>query len=134
MGKDINVLVSTNHLIRYMQVLVTTSQTAQCTAKGLWNIYIAHYGLPLAIISDQGRKFKSDLTWEMCELTQVCKLCTTPHHLQGNGQCKCFNSTLISIIGMWKQETSLIGGTLLQHWCMPTIVHVIMVPNLGLTF
>ena len=68
-----------------MQALVTTSQTAQFTTKALWDNYIAHFGLPSVIISDQGRNFKSDLIQEMCELAQVHKLHTAPYHLQGNG-------------------------------------------------
>ena len=91
MGKDVNVLVITDHFTRYTQVLVATSQIAQCTAKVLWNNYITHYGLLLAIISNQGRDFKSNLIQEMCDLAQVCKLCTTLYHPQRNGQCECFN-------------------------------------------
>ena len=79
-GKDVNVLVITDHFTRYAQVLVTTSQMAQCTAKALLNDYIVHYGLPLAIISGQGRNFKSNLIQELCEFTQVHKLHTTPYH------------------------------------------------------
>ena len=111
-------LVITDHFTRYAQVLVTTSQTAQHTAKALMNNYITHYGLPLAIISNQGRNFKSNVMQEMCELAQVCKLHTTPYHPQGNEQCEHFNSTLISMIGILEARDKF-------HWrdFVWTLVH-----------
>ena len=34
-GKDVHVLVITNHFTRYAQALVTSLQTAMCTAQAL---------------------------------------------------------------------------------------------------
>ena len=53
-GLDENVLVVTDHFTRYTQVYVTRTQTAQTTAKTLWNKFIVHYGLPKKILMDQG--------------------------------------------------------------------------------
>ena len=36
-GKDVHVLIITDHFTRYTQALVTTSQTAKCTAQALWD-------------------------------------------------------------------------------------------------
>ena len=41
-GLDENVLVVTDHFIRYAQVYVTRTQTAQMTAKTLWDKFIIH--------------------------------------------------------------------------------------------
>ena len=35
----------------------------------------------------------------MCSLAQVKKLHTSPYHPETNGQCECFNATLISMLG-----------------------------------
>ena len=35
---------------------------------------------------------------ELCELAQVKKLCTSPYHPETNGQCECFNITLINML------------------------------------
>ena len=53
-GLEENVLVVTDHFTRYAQAYVTRTQTAQTTAKTLWNKFIVHYGLPEKILSDQG--------------------------------------------------------------------------------
>ena len=36
-GKDIHILVITNHFTRYVQAIVTSSQTAMCTTQNLWD-------------------------------------------------------------------------------------------------
>ena len=36
-GKDVCMLVITDHFMRYTQTLVTSLQTAKCTAQALWD-------------------------------------------------------------------------------------------------
>ena len=48
---------------------------------------------------DQGENFKSKLVQELCDLTQVQKLCTTPYRPKTNGACERFNLTLINMLG-----------------------------------
>ena len=47
---------------------------------------------------------KNHVIWVVSE-----KICMTPYHPQGNGQCKQFNSTLISMIRMLQDEDK-------AHW------------------
>ena len=65
----------------------------------MWDKFIVHYGLPEKILTDQGHNFESDLLWELCELAQVKKIRTSGYHPQTNGQCECFNATLINMLG-----------------------------------
>ena len=97
--KDINVLVITDHFTRYAQAHITPSQKAHVVAKTLWEHFFVHYGFPEKILSDQGRNFESVLISELCELTQIKKLRTTPYRPEGNGSCERFNRTLISMLG-----------------------------------
>ena len=68
-------------------------------AKTLWDQFFVHYGFPEKILSDQGRNFESQLISELCKLTQVKKLRTTPYRPEGNGPCERFGRTLISMMG-----------------------------------
>ena len=102
--KDHNVLVVTDQFTRFAQAFVTTSQTAQTTAKTLWDKYFVYYGFPEIIISDQGRNFESRLISELCKLGRVKKLRTSPYHPQSNGQCERFNATLLSMLGTLPPE------------------------------
>ena len=75
-GKDIHILVITDHFTRYAQAIVTSLQTAKCTAQNLWDKFIVHYGLPEKILTDQGHNFESDLLKALCEIAQVKKMRT----------------------------------------------------------
>ena len=52
-GKDVHMVI-TDHFIWYAQAIVTSSQTAKCTAQNLWGKIIIHYALPEKILTDQG--------------------------------------------------------------------------------
>ena len=98
-GKDVHILVITDHFTRYVQAIVTSPQMAKCTAQNLWDKFTFHYGLPEKILTDQGRNFDSDLLKALCEIAQVNKIRTSGYHPQTNGQCECFNATLINMLG-----------------------------------
>ena len=103
-GNIENVLVITDHFTRYALAYPSKTQTAQATARILWDNFICHYGFPEKFISDQGRNFESDLIKELCKIAGVKKLHTTPYHPQGNGQCERFNSTLCNMLGTLSEE------------------------------
>ena len=103
-GNVENVLIVTDHLTRYAQPHPSKSQTALTTTKLLWNNFILHYGFPAKIITDQGQNFESGLIENLCQVAGVKKLCTSPYHPQTNGQCECFNSTLLNMLGTLTPE------------------------------
>ena len=98
-GKDVLILVITDHFARYVQAIVTHSQTARCTAQNLWDKFIVYYGLPEKSLMDQGCNFESDLLKVLCEIAQVKKIRTSGYHSQTNGHCEHFNVTLIKMLG-----------------------------------
>ena len=63
-----------------------------------------YYGIPEKILSDQSRNFESPLIAELCKLTGVKKLRTSPYRPKTNGQCERFNSALINMIGTLPSE------------------------------
>ena len=106
-GNIENVLVITDHFTRYALAYPSKTQTAQATARILWDNFICHYGFPEKLISDQGRNFESDLIKELCKIAGVQKLHTTPYHPQGKGQCERFNSTLCNMLGTLKRKSQI---------------------------
>ena len=94
-----------DHFTRFTQAFITPNETAPVVARTLWDQYFMKYGIPEKIINDQGRNFESMLIAELCNLARIQKLCTSPYRPQTNGQCECFNSTLISMIGTLPPDT-----------------------------
>ena len=114
-GKDVHILVITDHFTWYAQAVVTSSQTAKCTAQNLCNKFLVYYGLPEKILTDQGCNFESDLLKELCELAQVKKIRMSGYHLQTNGQCECFNATLINMLGTLPEKKQKVQGENRSH-------------------
>ena len=123
-GKDVHILVITDHFTRYAQAIVTSSQTAKCTAQNWWDKIIVHYGLPEKILSSQGHNFESDLLKALCEIVQMKKIWTSGYHLQTNGQCEHFNATLINMFGTLPKKPK---STWREQ--VPTLVHAYNCPR-----
>ena len=90
-----NVLVITDHFTKYAQVYASKNQTA----KVLFENLVVHYGFPKWLHSDQGHNFEGQTIKELCQLAGVDKSRTTPFHPMGNRIAKCFNSTLLNMLG-----------------------------------
>ena len=77
--KDVNILIVTDHFTRYAKAFVTTSQQALVVANVPWDKFFMYCRIPEKILLDQGQNFESKLIEELCVLTQIKKLRTTPY-------------------------------------------------------
>lgn len=113
-----NILVITDHFSHYAQAIPTKNQTANTTAKALWDNFIIHYGFPAKLHSDQGRNFESKVIADLCKVAGIRKTRTTPAHPQGNGMTERFNRTLLNMLGTLAEKKK-------QDWksYVPQLVH-----------
>uniref|UniRef100_A0A3B3R4V1 Gypsy retrotransposon integrase-like protein 1 n=1 Tax=Paramormyrops kingsleyae TaxID=1676925 RepID=A0A3B3R4V1_9TELE len=103
-----DVLVITDHFTKYAVALPTPNQRARTVAKCLWEHFIVHYGFPERLHSDQGPDFESKTIKELCDITGIKKVRTTPYHPRGN-PVERFNRTLLQMLGTLSQPDKL-------HW------------------
>ena len=99
-NSSVNILIVTDHFMKYAQVYITPKQTAVVVAQTLWENFLVHYGWPEKILTDQGKSFENNVIRELCESAQVKQLHTSPYHPETNGQCAHFNATLINMLGI----------------------------------
>ena len=92
-----NILVITDHFSRYAQAIPTRNQTAQTTARVLFENFFLHYGFPAKLHSDKAANFESKVIKKLCEIAGVLKTHTTPYHAMGNGLVERFNKTLLNM-------------------------------------
>ena len=116
-GKDVNILIITDHYSRFAQAIKTTNQTAFTTAQAAYNHFFSKYGFPEKIVTDQGTNFESDLFQKLCKVADITKLRTTSYHPQGNGNSERFNSTLINMIRTLEYEHKVKWTTHLNALC-----------------
>ena len=94
-----NVLVMTNHFMRYAFAVVMKDQTAKTVMKVFYEFFIAVFGAPTKLLSDKGANFTSTLVEEPCSAFSIQKCRTTAYHTQCNGQVECFHQMLFCMIG-----------------------------------
>ena len=117
-GKDVNILVVTNHSTCYLQAITTSTQTAKCTTQNLWDKFIVHYGFLEWFWQIKDTTLRVICCENLCELAQVKKVRRLGYHPQANGQCKCFNTTLINMLGTLPEKPK---SSWREH--IPTLVH-----------
>ena len=68
-------------------------------ARVLYERFIAVFGMPAKLPSDQGANFTSALVEELCAVFGIQKCWTTMYHPQCNGQVEHYHQMLFRMIG-----------------------------------
>ncbi|KRZ83358.1 Retrovirus-related Pol polyprotein from transposon [Trichinella sp. T8] len=98
------VLVLTDYFTKWTVAFPLTNMEADTVAKVLMRIYIAYFGAPDCLHSDQGRSFEARVVVELCRLFDIKKTRSSPYHPQGKGQAERFNRTLLDMLSIMCEE------------------------------
>ncbi|KRY48794.1 Retrovirus-related Pol polyprotein from transposon [Trichinella britovi] len=77
---------------------------ADTVAKVLMEKYIAYFGAPDCLHSDQGRSFEARAARELCRLFDIKKTRSSPYHPKRNGQAERFSRTLLDLLSIMCEE------------------------------
>ncbi len=88
----------TDHFSRYAQAIPTRNQTAQTTARVLYDTFFVHYGFPARLHSDKGANFESHVIRKLCGITGMKKTRTTPYH--PNGERPWLSASIRTLLNM----------------------------------
>ncbi|CAC5388086.1 unnamed protein product [Mytilus coruscus] len=92
------ILTVTDYFRKWVEVFPVKDQTAVVCAQLILNEVICRFGSPLAIHSDQGRTYESQIFQELCKILEIRKTRTSPRNPKCNGQTERFNRSIISMI------------------------------------
>ncbi|XP_057691272.1 uncharacterized protein LOC130915330 [Corythoichthys intestinalis] len=99
------ILVIIDQFTRWVEAFPVPDQGAETTAKKLVYEFIARFGAPLELHTDQGRNFESALFQNVCRLLQITKTRSTPYHPSSNGQVERFNRTLLQMLRCYVNQS-----------------------------
>ena len=92
------ILLLTDYFSKYVETIPVPDMTAEVYATKILNEYVARWGCPLSIHSDQGRTYESKMFKELCQMLEIRKTRTSVRNPKGNGQSERFNRTLLRMI------------------------------------
>lgn len=92
------ILVIGDYFTKWTEAYPIPNMEASTVAKVFVNEFVARFGAPETLHTDQGRNFESALMKEVCQLLGVTKTRTTPYHPQSDGMVERFNRTLLSML------------------------------------
>lgn len=98
-------LTCIDRFTRWPEAISVTSITAETIAKHLFEQWIAKYGVPERITTDQGRQFESDLFRRLTQLTGGQHWRTTAYHPEANGMIERFHRQLKTAIKCHETES-----------------------------
>jgi transposase InsO family protein len=79
---------------RYVIATPIRNKTALSVAKVLVSEVILKYGMPITILTDQGREFQNELMAELCRLMDISRLKTTAYTPSTNGKIERWHRSL----------------------------------------
>ena len=109
------ILTVIDHFSKWAEAFPIRNQEAQTVAKVLIDRVFTDIGMPMQILSDQGKNFESELFKEMCRCLGIEKIRTTIYKPSTNGAVERFRRTLNSMIGKIIDENHRNWHTLLPR-------------------
>jgi transposase InsO family protein len=91
-------LVATNYFTKRTEVVPLKNMTHKKVIEFIAEHIIHRFGIPQALMTDQGTSFVSSQVREFIESYKIRLLNSSPYYAQANGQAESSNKTLIKLI------------------------------------
>ena len=101
-----------DYFSKWVEVEAYASIKDKDVTKFVWKNNICRFGIPQAIIADNGPQFDSIAFRNFCSELKIQNLYSTPRYSQSNGQVEATNKTLVTTLkkrlkqakGKWVEE------------------------------
>jgi len=111
------ILTVLDQFTKWAEAFPIVNHTAPVVAKILAEQVFSRFGIPLQILTDQGKEFESVLLLELCKALQIDKLRTSSYRPQTNGAIERFHRTLNSMLAKTVSDSQ-------RDWdlCLPMVL------------
>lgn len=107
------ILVMTDAFTRYVELVAIENKETETVAQAIFVHWICRYGVPLEIVTDQGKEFVSHVCQELWKKLDLVHNTTTPRHPQANAQAEVVNRTIIRYLSSFVDDSTLDWETFL---------------------
>ena len=101
------ILAMTDACTKYVELVALPDKEALTVTSAIFSKWICRYGLPLELITDQGREFANKMSDELYNLLQMKHQTTSARHPQCNSQVERFNQTIAKYLNSFVDSTTL---------------------------
>ena len=113
-----------DHFTKYAEATVLTEVRADTTWAAFYERWIAIWGCPTSLLSDNGPQFRAGEWQQQCSALGIKKIYTTPYHPQGNGIIEAFHQFLNRTVSAYVAQTTwtlteIIASVLLAYRSTP---------------
>jgi len=101
------ILVMTDAFTRYVELVAIENKETETVANAIFVHWICRYGVPLEIVTDQGKEFVSHICQTLWDKLELIHNTTTPRHPQANSQAEVVNRSIIRYLASFVDDTTL---------------------------
>ena len=101
------IICITDAFSRFAELVAIPDKTAETVGTALFERWLCRHGLPLEIISDQGKEFCNEVVDKLLDLMNIKKTKTAPYHPQTNAHCEVINKTIAQYLKTQVDKTTL---------------------------
>ena len=99
------IVVVGDYFTRWTECYPVPDHTAKTVATKLVDEFVARFGVPLEVHSDQGKEFESEVFKQMCSILGIRKTRCTPYHPRSDGMIERFNRTVEAMLSLWVNKS-----------------------------
>jgi len=101
------ILVLTNAFTHYVELVAIENKETATVATAIFMHWICRYGVPLEIVTDQGKEFVSQVCQHLWDKLSLVHNTTTPYHPQANAQAEVVNRTIARYLASFVDQSTL---------------------------
>ena len=100
------ILCMTDAFTKYVELVAIPNKEAETVADAIYSYWICRYGVPVELITDQGKEFCNKLSSELFELMKLKHHKTTAYHPQCNAQAEVANKTIAKYLASFVDSST----------------------------
>ena len=101
------ILCVTDAFTKYVELVALPNKEATSVAKAIFDRWICRFGIPLEIVTDQGKEFTAKLTKSLFSMLGIEHTTTSAYHPQCNSQAEVANKTIAKYLASFVDDSTL---------------------------